>query len=247
MDDQFLPYLPEALRGDPATQDLLKAFEVIMLGRSDSPGTPGLEQLLDGLPRYFTPAQGGVPDDFLPWLSQWVALSLRTDIYTDAARNNALRRQLITDIAQRYRWRGTKQSLAQLLKTFTGWPAKIDDQFDQEPHFFQVRICLEDVKTSHDKAEYDRVLELAHSVVQLVKPAHTRYLLVPTVVTMRIGRGWPAPRKRTPYNIQVGVNTRLSPRLQIGWGWSQDLDQTPYYIRVGDNSRLGMKKTSPTP
>jgi phage tail-like protein len=233
----LLDLLPEALRAhqapdpgeptgflvDPATADLLKAFEKVLLGRPDGVAEPalGLEQIVDGLARYFTPgtsAADGTPDEFLPWLSQWVALSLRTDIFQAdgtigqaqaEALNLGKRRRFIGRMAYLYRIRGTRQSMQELLEIFTGAAVTIDDQVDGEPHFFKVLLNLEALKGSGSRAAFERAKELAHSVIRLEKPAHTRYLLVPLVVTMRIGRGWPAAPDRTAYYIRVGDNTRL--------------------------------------
>jgi len=210
----LLQLLPAVFREDPGTTALIKAFEKILVGRPDGPPQPlrGLEEILDDLPRYLTPGTDGTdgaPDEFLPWLSQWLALSLRTDITLDVQKDNALRRIFIGNIARLYRYRGTKRTLKELLEIFTGKDVSIDDQIDDQPFFFRVTLNLEALKTSGSKAAFERAKELAHSVIRLEKPAYTRYRLIPAVTTMRIGRGRPPDPERTPYNIQVGVNTRL--------------------------------------
>jgi phage tail-like protein len=178
-----------------------------------------LEQILDDLPRYFTPGQheaNGAPDDFLPWLSQWMALSLRTDITHDPVRDNALRRAFIARMAKLYRYRGTKKSMKELLEIFTSRDVTIDDQKDGKPHYFEVHLNLETLKTSDSREAFERAKELAHSVIRLEKPAHTYYLLIPAVTTIRIGqRKEPPP---PPRNVAL---------------------PTKYFIRVGKNSRLG--------
>ena len=220
--------LPEFLREDLATRDLLRAFERLLLGGPDDlqgmlgRNPPGLESTLDKLPRYFsagTDARDGTPDEFLPWLSQWVAMSLRTDISfgvgKDVAKDNALRRSFIARMAQIYRYRGTRRSMKELLEVFTSRSVTVDDQIDAEPHYFRILLNLDAIKTSSDIAEFEHVKELAHSVIRLEKPAHTRYLLVPIVETMRIGQRSkpPAPPPGTvlptTYFIRVGINTRL--------------------------------------
>lgn len=239
--------LPDVLRADPAMRDFLRAFEKVLLGRPDFGSAPvseqlpfndddlttlqGLEEVLDALPNHFSPwvstaggkldAASSAPDEFLPWLSQWVALSLRTDIFqsdantTQAAaaeQNRQRRRQFISQMAELYRYRGTKRSLIGLLAIFTGSrpdEITIQDQVDGQPFFFKVLLPLERLKTGSNRASFERIKELAHSVIRLEKPAHTRDLLVPAVRTIQIGRGWPSDPNRTPYNIQVGVNTRL--------------------------------------
>ncbi len=232
----MLGWLPEVFRApkdddlqagrdhDQALADFLRAFERLLLGGDDDLGAllgsnpRGLEDQVADLPRLFTPgtsAADGAPDEFLPWLSGWLALSLRTDITQDPAKDNLIRRRFIARMAQLYPYRGTKRSLAELLAIFTGRDVLIRDQFDDRPHYFEVQVNLEAIKTSADQAAFERAKELAHSVIQLDKPAHTRYLLIPALQTMRIGqRGAPPPPPPgvtlpTDYAIEVGVNTRL--------------------------------------
>src|SRR5262249_7669212 len=128
MGKHLFEYLPEVLREDPGTKDFLQAFERILLGGTDSvidergKELQGVEETLNDLPRYFSPGQNennGTPDSFLPWLSQWMALSFRTDITLDTVKDNAIRRAFIARMAQLYRYRGTKKSLKELLEIFT--------------------------------------------------------------------------------------------------------------------------------
>src|SRR5260221_9247248 len=165
MDNQLLQYLPEVFRQDPATRDFLLAFEKLLLGRADTvedaqgSNPRGLEQTIADLARYFTPGENpadGAPDDFLPWLSQWVALSLRTDI------DIATRRAFIASMAKLYRDRGTRKSMQFLLEVLTKKGVTINDQVDEEPHFFQVMIDLEAIKTSVGREAFERAKEIAH-------------------------------------------------------------------------------------
>lgn len=231
-------------RVDPAMADFLQAFESVLLRRllppEDEPTEPkrGLEEIVDDLARYFTSGTNGgngAPDDFLPWLSQWVALSLRADIFqagarltrdladkfngfaggndflpnvplnqSDANKLNLLkRREFIGQMIYFYRKRGTKANMKQLLEIFTCADATIIDQVDGKPHFFIVELSLEALKGSGDRASFFRAQELAHSVIQLEKPAHTYYQLVPQVITMRIGRSWRTPDGRRDYYIRL--------------------------------------------
>lgn len=221
---QLLQYLPQVFREDPGTRAFLQAFERILLGGQKdvtsvlAENPRGLERTLDDLARYFTAGDdetNGAPNDFLPWLSQWLALSLRTDITQDAGKDRAIRRKFIASMAQLYRYRGTRQSMQQLLEIFTSKDVTIEDQVDGTPYFFKILLNLEELKTSDSKAAFERAKELAHSVIRLEKPAHTRYLLIPAVETMRIGqRQAPPPPPAnvalpTRYSIRVGINTRL--------------------------------------
>lgn len=215
MESEFGKYLPEVFREDPATLDFLRAFEAILLGNIDLPAgaqgqaPQGLEQTIDDLARFFTPGMSpdnGAPDGFLLWLSQWMALSIRMDV------DLATRRDFIATMAKRYRIRGTKESMRDLLHVFTKKDVRdisISDQVTGEPHFFQVMLDLENVKTGDSKEEFDRVMEIAHAVICMEKPAHTRYQLIPAITTMRIGKGQPSEPGATTYNIRVERNTRL--------------------------------------
>lgn len=242
MTRDMLSYLPEVMRSpkdedlqagrqeDQALALLVAAFDKILLGRDDDVSTAlganpdGLEETIANLARYFTPgndASDGAPDAFLPWLSQWVALSLRTDITQDPAKDNLIRRKFIARMVQLYRHRGTRQNMIDLLTIFTSRDVTIRDQIDGQPHYFEVTLNLESIKTGDSIAAFERAKELAHSVIRLEKPAHTRYLLIPAVETMRIGqRQTPPPAPAgvtvpTSYGIQVGKNTRLGAKPKI--------------------------------
>ncbi|HNG37304.1 MAG TPA: phage tail protein [Nitrosomonas sp.] len=234
IDNQLLQYLPEIFQQD-TTRDFLLAFEKILLGRQDDEATikeidkdpqlanqQGLEQILDHLARYFVPgtnpSDSTTPDEFLPWLSQWVALSLRWDITRDANTNNDIRRRFIAEMVQLYRYRGTKKSMQKLLAIFSQADEKdvhIDDEIDDKPYFFKILLPLEELKDSDHEKEFERRMELAHSVIRLEKPAHTYYQLIPNIITFRIGqRQEPPPTPSgvqlpTAYKVIVGKNTRL--------------------------------------
>src|SRR5262245_36803958 len=94
----YLDYLPALFQQDapPGRTNwlgrFLLAFEAIFTGAGD-PSAPGLEEQLDGvgdgavrgIERTFEPGPGmddgqRAPSEFLEWLSQWVALSLRADV-----------------------------------------------------------------------------------------------------------------------------------------------------------------------
>ncbi len=212
IDGELVKYLPVAYQEDAATRDFLLAFEKILLGPKDGiRDTPqpnldgdqlGLEQMVNGLANYFDPLNKELPKEFLLWLGQWVALSLRLDM------SEEIRGNFIAQMPQLYRNRGTKKSMEHLLLVFTGKGAEVQDQFDGEPHFFTVRLNLNDVRKGEHREHYDLVEEKAHSVIRAEKPAHTRYRLIPVIDTMRIGKRvgkWDA----TTYSIQIGKNTRL--------------------------------------
>lgn len=201
-------YLPAALREDQALVDLLLAFEAVLLQSADSrsPSPKGLERIVGDIPRYLGAGQSatdGAPDEFLPWLGQWLALSLRTDIYDrDSAKNNALLRRFIGGIGAIYPYRGTKRSLRELLGLFTDRePASIQViESRDRPHHFSVTLDLSKQMLGLDQGEIDRLWEVADAVIRQEKPAHTYFTLTPDFPSFRLG---PLPADN-PLRAQVG-------------------------------------------
>lgn len=210
----LLQYLPAIYQDDPFLGQFLLAFEKILLGRDDGIRIPptenplpdlGLEERIASVAEYFDPAKA--PEDFLPWLASWTAFSLRADLDVDK------QRKFIANIAQLYRWRGTKRNLQDLLKIFTvSTPAVVEGEADgiqigqhstigkdmqlggEKPFYFQVKVSLPRAAP----AVQERQLRIAHALVELEKPAHTVYELLPFFPSMRIGQ----------YS-KVGVDTLL--------------------------------------
>jgi phage tail-like protein len=210
----LLQYLPAIYQQDPFLGQFLLAFEKILLGRQDDIPFPdldvnfpvqGLEETIAKLATYFNPRQ--TPDDFLPWLATWTAFTLRADLPIEKQRD------FIARIIQLYRWRGTKQNLQELLKIFTiGVPTIIELQGERlqigvnstvgedtilgggPPHFFQVTIALNRVT----ETVLNRQLQIARALIDLEKPAHTFYELIPSFPTMQVG-----------VHSTVGVDTLL--------------------------------------
>lgn len=176
----------------------LLGFEKILSGLGD-PAEPGLEERLHGivdpnngtvqlagLQRYFDPGVRGddtlpetqrTPDEFLPWLASWVALTLRED-WTPAEK-----RRLISRIVALYHKRGTKEGLSEILSTYTGGSVNIYE-FEQPAHYFQVELLSKD----RDPAVISRKEQIARAIINQEKPAHTFYTLKTRLtVTMQIG------------------------------------------------------------
>jgi len=99
----YLQYLPVIYRQDPFIRRLLLIFESVMVP---------LERVVATLPLYTEPEMA--PADFLPWLSQWVALSLDTGWPVER------QRALIADAVEIYRWRGTRRGLKRHIAAYTG-------------------------------------------------------------------------------------------------------------------------------
>ena len=177
----LLQYLPAVYAEDPFLGQFLLAFEKILLGRDDQPGgaapgsalnPEGLEQVIDGLAALYDPLK--TPEEFLPWLSQWTALSLRADMSLDE------QRQFVAQVISLYQYRGTQANLENLLKLYVDATPVIalDDNL---PYFFEVTL-----KMARNPVPYtQRQFEIAQAVVELEKPAHTYYRLVldtPTLI-----------------------------------------------------------------
>lgn len=123
---KLLEYLPEIYQDEPFLGQFLLAFEKILLGRVDGIdySEKGLEEKIANLHTYFDPQQ--TPPDFLPWLASWTALSLRADLGIQQQRD------FIANIVQRYRYRGTKANLEELLKLFIKGTPTITETSDSE-------------------------------------------------------------------------------------------------------------------
>jgi phage tail-like protein len=122
---QHLPAIFHETAAEEAQADLphflgrfLLAFEKLLSGLGD-PQHPGVEERLDRIHQLFDPQT--TPEDFLPWLAGWVALSLRDDWQTEA------KRRFIGYAVALYRLRGTRQGLKLALATYSGFaPDSID-------------------------------------------------------------------------------------------------------------------------
>lgn len=183
----YLQYLPALLQSDNFLGRFLLAFEEILSGLESSNSHPniidsnssdslGLEEIIDNIHLYLDPSK--TPDEFLPWLASWVAVTLREDWDLRA------KRDFISKIVPLYRLRGTKAGLEQMLKIFLGnqnEEVRIYE-FDLPAHYFQVELEL----ASQDLKEYRRKEKIARAIIDKEKPAHTFYALQIQMPTMRI-------------------------------------------------------------
>jgi phage tail-like protein len=165
---QRLPsYLPAIYRDDPFLSRYLWAFEQVLLV---------LEQQIGDLSTLFDPAE--TRDEFLPWLSSWVAFTLRADLELPQ------QRAFIARIIPLYRRRGTKQNLQDLLSIFTrGTPTITEFNADDGPHFFRITMRLPHAAP----AILQRQSAIAHALIDLEKPAHTDFDLLLLFPSMQIG------------------------------------------------------------
>lgn len=163
---RLLTWLPAIYHNDAFLGRYLWAFEQVLLG---------LEQNIEGLARLFDPEQ--TPEDFLPWLSSWVAFTLRADL--DVSRQ----RTFLANIVSLYRRRGTKENLVKLLTIFTHGGVPTITEEPTLPHYFRITMRL-----PLDAPEVQlRQSAIAHALIDLEKPAHTYYDLDLLFPTMQIG------------------------------------------------------------
>jgi phage tail-like protein len=205
----YLQYLPAILQADPFIGRFLLAFERILSGLSPAepndplPQQAGLEQVIDRIATYFDPrpARAGEssetlklqrsPEGFLPWLASWVALSLRDDWEEE------VKRRFISQMVPLYRLRGTKAGLKTLLELYTGEEVEIQE-FTHLAHYFQVQMTL----SASDRTLLRRKQQIARSILDQEKPAHTYYALQILIPTMQI-------RNDPSVGLILGVNTVL--------------------------------------
>jgi phage tail-like protein len=204
----YLQHLPAVLQQGPFLGRLLLAFEAVLSGfpegeapSVDDPAAqqdlavPGLEQLIAGVSACLapTPDPDGrqAPEDFLPWLAQWAAASLRDDW------SEATKRAFLAEVIPLYKRRGTRAGMECVLRLCVGDVAvsEIDRQdttsyplpflvgdpplswlgYDDgvRAHHFRVvlRVALA------DPAELARKARQVREIVDREKPAHTTYSL----------------------------------------------------------------------
>jgi phage tail-like protein len=176
MSGTLLGHLPAIYQASEQLGSFLEPFDTVLFG----PG--GIRDQILSLPDLLDPDR--TPEEFLPWLASWVALSLRGDLSVDR------RRALIANAAPLYIWRGTAYSVKTLLELTTGGEATVTEpeivglrvgiaatvgvttRLGRElPHYFQVTIDFA-AKLSEDRAWLE---EVAHETIDLAKPAHTYY------------------------------------------------------------------------
>lgn len=186
----YQQYLPTVLQEGDFIGKFLLAFEKILSGQNktyrkgeiitkETPNLRGLEEIIDSIHIYFNPQQ--TPKEFLPWLANWVALSLKND-WTEAAKI-----EFIQQIVGLYRYRGTKAGLEKILGIYlknSGFreTVKIFDQFKNFPNYFQVQLTLND----SDPEKYWKEAKIAKAIIDIEKPAQTFYSLKILVPTMQL-------------------------------------------------------------
>jgi phage tail-like protein len=150
---KYLDYLPTVFAENDFLGRYLLIFESIW---------EALEQRQDHIAMYFDP--GTCPEPLLPWLAGW--FDLETGFHWPEAR----KRDLIDQVADLYRYRGTAYGLTKMLEIWTGTTAEISEDPTQ-PFVFRVRLKVppggqvdrsqvEDLLQTHKPAAAGYVLEI---------------------------------------------------------------------------------------
>lgn len=225
---KLLQYLP-AIYQEPGTPEqanylpvFLEAFDKILFGKKEKdsaraePGNPNavesLSEKIARLHELFDP--WAAPDEFLPWLASWAALSL------SPAMNLERKRLLIAKIIPLYRIRGTRKYMEEILRLCLEIPSALieeeipplqlgvhstvgeDMRIDGgAPHFFLVRLMAADLDAVRVQAQR----QLAYEVVELAKPAHTGYEFQVLSPEMQVG-----------VHSTVGLDTLLGAAPALG-------------------------------
>jgi phage tail-like protein len=194
---KLLDYLPAIYQEDPFLRQFLRAFDDILLGSDRYP--QGLEQTIAQIPQLFDPQ--ATPPEFVSWLAAWTAFTVRNDL------TEIQQRTFIAQVIPLYRRRGTKENLQELLKIFVSGEPTISepgitafqigktahlgvDTFlaGGAPHYFEVDINIPGNLNLQPNL-LARQIEIARSLIELAKPAHTYYKLNPKyLATIQIGR-----------------------------------------------------------
>jgi phage tail-like protein len=168
---------------------------------------PSLEDEIAGLHDLFDPEE--TPEAFLQWLSTWVALAWRPDL------SPSRQRRILANAVRLYRIRGTRAGIEESLRLYLDVLASVDDG-DLPPFQIQVHSTvgvdthlgggasfLFQVTLAFPREDPEFVSEqtrLAREVIELGRPAHTRYVLRTLYPRFRIGA-----------HSRVGVDTVLAP------------------------------------
>jgi phage tail-like protein len=197
---------------------LLSSFERILwgtqeLGRASNDGRPGagLRDKIAQLNELLDPWQA--PEEFLPWLAGWMALTLGSNLRLER------KRELIANMIQLYKIRGTRKYLEELLRLCVDAPTAIEEEDipplqvgarstlgvdtyigGGAPHFFRIRMVASHLSV----AALEEQRQLAYEVVELAKPAHTGYEFLIDSPQFQIG-----------VHSTLGIDTVLGPAQAV--------------------------------
>lgn len=198
----YLEHLPAVLQQGPFLGRMLLAFEAVLTGVHAEPGLEaeppeGLEQILDRIHGFFDPTS--TPEEFLPWLSQWVATSLRDEWSAET------RRAFLGRIVQLYQKRGTLAGIREVLNLSVSGDVQVIEFDESKPrHYFLVVVTV----NQQDPVVLQRLLGRVREIIDREKPAHTFYGLEFRYPGMRINND-PAAEPALGSGIVIGQNTVL--------------------------------------
>ncbi len=219
---KYIRYLPTALRdqgpgvGADFLDRFLLGFERMLTGlEGETTGPRGVEEILGRIQDYFDPDLAPAP--FINWLAGWVGLDLRQEqdwmqddfgettatgqLFPFSAPRDTRNRQLIKEIANLYRKRGTRAGLEEYIAVYAGASNVQITEFHEpmqvgvtsivgsgtivgeRPYYFQVSVRLPAV-TPGDLAAFTRSIR---KILDREKPAHTYYEFFVEIPTMQIG------------------------------------------------------------
>ncbi len=178
----YLRHLPQIYQTDAALgndflREFLWVFQHIQLSVS---------RKLDQGWHYYDPRE--TPEEFLPWLANWVALTLDVD-WPDIKK-----RKLISAAAELYKHRGTKRALRDVIRIFLDREPRIEENKWPYPGFrvgvtssvgvdtiVLPQIDLDHCFMVHIPVGVDEVTEemvvKIHNLINMEKPAHATYFL----------------------------------------------------------------------
>src|SRR5207248_3274186 len=119
---KYLEYLPTAFADNDFLGRYLLIFESIW---------EALEQRQNHIDMYFDPRT--CPETVLPWLAGW--FDLETGLHWPESRT----RDLVQQVSELYRYRGTAYGMAKMIEIWTGVTPEIAEDPDQ-PFVFRVRV-----------------------------------------------------------------------------------------------------------
>jgi phage tail-like protein len=129
-----------------------------------------LEYREDHIQLYFDPKT--MPSRLLPWLAGWFDLALNPHW------PEWRKRQLLTEVFELYRWRGTRYGLTRMLEVCTGLtPLIIDLAEPNETGKIQPFMILVRLEATNGQTIDAELRTLVDQLVRLHKPAHVGYTL----------------------------------------------------------------------
>ena len=178
---EYLPAIYQTAGEHSLLAHLLRAFEEILLTTSSRPGKHrnAIEDEIVDMARYFDPARA--PADFLPWLADWVALSLRAGLTDERLRH------VIAGVVPIYAMRGTRRGIVDAVPAVYwrhrgGCGARgrgVADlrSFDHRERYVPRRrsaaLVSRPLFRRGTGGRFENAFDIARWVIELTKPAHT--------------------------------------------------------------------------